>query len=179
MWYPVSDVVENEPVSVDDARFQIFSDEDDFDATLGMLIGSARAHVERYCNRQFAVHGMVWACDSWGDLSRLPAAPLVGDVEITYTDADGAVQSLDADIYQVRKDGLDPHIALAAGAAWPVIAPSSRITLTAKFGGGTPDDVKHAMLLLIADGFTARENAVRPSWTTVDALLSNHRRGAW
>ncbi|MFE3839415.1 head-tail connector protein [Pseudogemmobacter sonorensis] len=178
MWYPVSDIVTGEPVSEADAQAQIFADEDDFEVSIEMLIASARAHVEAYCNRQFATHAMAWACDGFGDFRRLPAAPATAITAISYLNPAGEETTLDAANYILRADGMEPWIALADGAQWPQRQPGSRVTVVGIFGG-CPPDVKHAMLLLIGDGFTTRENVARPVWTAVDALLANHRRGAW
>lgn len=179
MWYPVSDTVAVEPVTRADAQAQIFADETDFNASLDMLIASARGHVESYCNRLFADHSMVWTCDSFADLSRLPAAPAKAITSISYKNQDGETEALSPDVYELRADGLDPEIAKRDGQSWPDQLRGSRVTITGTFGGVCPPDVKHAMLLLIGDGFTTRENVGRPVWTAVDAILANHRRGAW
>lgn len=179
MWYPVSDSVATEPVTRADAQAQVAADEADFNTSLDMLIAAARAHVEGYCNRLFASHAMAWTCDGFSDFGRLPAAPAVSISAITYVDADGSGQTLGAEVYDLRQDGLEPRITLKAGQSWPAIQPGSRITVNGVFGGHLPHDVKHAILLLVGDGFTTRENVARPVWTAVDALLANHRRGAW
>lgn len=179
MWYPVSDVVSEEPITLAEASQHAYAEEDDFVATVTMLIASARAHAERYCNRQFASHAMIWACDSFDDLERLPAAPLVSVTSIAYVDEDGADQTLSGSIYDVRADGLDPNVVLVDGEAWPEIKSGSRITLTGVFGDDLPPDVKHGMLVLIASGFSVREDEERPEWSFVDSLFSNYRRGAW
>ena len=179
MWYPVSDTVGTEPIGLDEAEAQVMSSEGDFHVSLDMALNSARSQAEQYCNRQFALHDMVWRCDSFADFARLPAAPAVEIESITYTDVDGAVQTLAAEVYELRADGLDPSIALQHGETWPAIRTGSRITVTGTFGGDVPPDVRHAMLIMIADAFGVRESAARPAFTTVDALLANHRRGAW
>lgn len=181
MWRLVSDNITAEAVSLLEARAQVYvgEEEADFDMSIEMLIASARAHVEAYCNRQFATHVMAWTCDRFADLARLPAAPVMSVTAVEYLDPDGVVQILSASAYNLCADGLDPSVELTSGQSWPMIALGSRITLRGVFGGICPPEVKHAMLLLIGDGFASRENAVRPSWTSVDALLSNHRRGAW
>lgn len=179
MWYPVSDTITAEPIERSDAQAQVSADEVDFDTTLDMLIASARAHVEAYCNRAFAPHEMIWACDSFEDLARLPMAPAAAVTEITYIDPNGEEQTLPEVVYRLNADGLSPSISLRRGQVWPAISHGERIKVSASFGGDCPADVKHAMLLLIASGFTAKENDERPSWTAVDALLANHRRGAW
>lgn len=179
MWYPVSDTITTEPVKRSDAQAQVSADEVDFDTTLDMLIASARAHVEAYCNRAFADHAMVWACDSFEDLARLPMAPAKSITKISFIDREGAEQTVSAATYRLNADGLEPSISLQRGQVWPVVGAGERIEVSAAFGGDCPADVKHAMLLLIASGFTAKENEERPQWTAVDALLANHRRGAW
>ncbi|NPD15749.1 hypothetical protein HOY34_11100 [Xinfangfangia sp. D13-10-4-6] len=181
MWYPVADEVTVESVTDAEAlaQAQLDPDDTDFAASIAMLIAAARAHVEAYCNRQFAEHAMVWACDSFTDLRRLPAAPAKDITAISYVDVAGEEQMIEAQAYILRADGLSPWIAHADGRPWPAAKHGSRITVTGTFGGDCPPDVKHAMLLLIGDGFTIRENVARPVWTAVDALLANHRRGAW
>lgn len=179
MWYPVSDTVVSEPIGLAEARIQTQIDEADFDGNLSMLVASARAHVERYCGRSFASHQMTWSCDAFADLDRLPAAPLTEVDRIEYTDAEGVTLTLDPATYVPRPDGLSPAVVLAPGQSWPQTQPGSRIALTAKFGGDVPPDVLHAMLILVSEGFTSRENVARPVWTAVDALLCNHRRGIW
>jgi uncharacterized phiE125 gp8 family phage protein len=179
MWYPVADEVAAEPVTLDEAKAHLRTDLDVEDALIEGLIFASRAHVEAYCNQMFAAHAMTWACDSFSDLSRLPAAPAISITSIGFINLDGEAQTLLAGVYILRPDGLNPNIALVPGQSWPQIQPGSRITLTGEFGANCPKDVKHAILLLIGDDGEARGNTARPVWTTVDALLSNHRRGAW
>lgn len=179
MWYPVSDSIVAEPVSTADAQAQAFEDQDEFETSIEMLIASARAHVEAYCNQLFAAHTMTWECDGFGDFARLPAAPAVSVSEIRYRDMEGEPQVVDPAVYSLRPDYPAPRIILKRGHAWPRIEAGSRVAIDGAFGGMCPPDVKHAMLLLIGDGFTARANGARPAWTAVDALLANHRRGAW
>lgn len=179
MWYPVSDTIAAEPIERSDAQAQVKADEADFDTTLDMLVASARAHVEAYCNRAFAAHEMVWACDSFEDLARLPMAPATEVTKISFINSDGDEQIVPAETYRLNADGLEPSISLRRGQVWPIASHGERIEVSASFGGECPADVKHAMLLLIASGFTVKENEERPQWTAVDALLANHRRGAW
>lgn len=179
MWYPVSETVPTEPISLSEAQNHVFADEGDFTGSLEALIAAARAHVEAYCNRIFADRSMVWACDSFADFARLPAAPVISVTSIIYTNQDGETEALAPEVYDLRRDGFNAWVVRRHGQTWPQTQPGSQITLTAQFGGPCPPDVKHAMLLLIGDGFTTRGNAQRPVWTAVDALLANHRRGAW
>lgn len=180
MWYPSTVTVAPsvEPVTLAEAQDQCFAPEDEFDVTLTRLIKSAREHVEKYCNARFAEQTIMSECDSFADFARLPEGPLKSVTSITYADAAGNEQVLDASVYEARKDGLEPSIALKYGQVWPRIRFGSRITLTAIYGGSVPESVKHAMLLFIDDAFNNRANAKLDDWTALDALLCNHRRGA-
>lgn len=179
MWHPAADEVTAEPVTLEEAKAQLRADLDDEHALIEGLIAAARAHVEAYCNQMFAAHAMTWACDGFADLSRLPAAPAISVTSIGYVDLSGEAQTLPVEVYALRPDGLNPNVTLTPGQAWPQIQAGSRITLIGEFGASCPKDVKYAILLLIGEDGEDRGNKARPVWTTVDALLSNHRRGAW
>lgn len=181
MWYPVSDEITLDAVALEDARFQVrlSPGEDDFDWNLQMLIDSARGYVEAYCSRAFATHSMVWACDSFADFARLPMGPAVAISAIAYVDTEGEAQTVDPAVYELRPDGLEPMIALRPAQRWPRACPGARITVTGTYGGQCPDDVKNAMLLLIEEGFEPFDGRPLPVMSRVDALLANHRRGAW
>lgn len=179
MWYPVSDEVTTEAVTSAVVAGYLGVNEDELTSEIGFLVFAARAHVEAYCNRSFAAHLMTWECDRFADFSRVPAAPLLSITEISFVDLAGEAQVLDQGAFTIRADGLDPKIVLNHGAVWPQIQQGSRICITGTFGDATPDDVKHAILLLVGNADWDRENEARPAWTVVDGLLSNHRRGAW
>ncbi|WP_312529464.1 hypothetical protein [Paracoccus sp. (in: a-proteobacteria)] len=179
MWYAVSDEVTEEAVTPAEVSRQLRLNPDEDPADHDLQVSAARAHVEAYCNQSFAAHSMEWACDSFADFARLPAAPAASITAIAYVDGAGEAQSLGEEVFILRADGLEPRIDLRPGMAWPQIQQGSRISVTGSFGGRCPKDVSNAMLLLIGGWDDVRENAVQPIWTTVDSLLSNHRRGAW
>ena len=187
MWYPstVTAAPAVEPVSLAEAQEQcgVLQAETHFNALLGRLIKAARGHAEEYCNVVWAAQTIASPCDSFADLVRLPHGPLSSIVSISYLDAHGEAQTVADSVFEARKDGLEPSIALKPGQSWPRIRHGSRITLTAVFGGSVPDDVQHAMLMLIGHWFVNREAVVTGTIATtipmsVDALLCNHRRGA-
>jgi hypothetical protein len=104
---------------------------------------------------------------------------------IEYVNTAGTTQTLSTDVYELRAEGIEAAIVRKYNQVWPAIRPGSRITLTAVVGYATvPDDVKHAMLLLIGALFENREQTVigvsvasLPGSVNVDAFLANHRRG--
>ncbi|PWJ73833.1 putative phiE125 gp8 family phage protein [Pseudaminobacter salicylatoxidans] len=187
MWHPstVIGAPDAEPVTLADARGQcgILPGETHFDTQLNRLIKAARAHAEEYCNARWAGQTISSQCDSFADFSRLSEGPLKSVTSIEYVDADGNEQTVDATVYEEHKDGLEPSIALKPGQSWPRVRFGSRITLTAVYGGSVPESVQHAMLMLIGHWFVNRDAVVTGTIATtipmgVDALLSNHRRGA-
>lgn len=184
MWHPSTIIVlpAVEPVTLAEAQEQCFAPETDFVPILTRLIKAARAHVEGYCNARFAEQTIASPCDSFADFTRLPYGPLKAVQTIEYVDTAGDAQVVGETVYEARKDGLEPSIALKPGQAWPRIRFGSRITVAAVYGGTVPDDVKHAMLMLIAHWFLTRDAVVTGTIATsipmgVDALLCNHRRG--
>ena len=187
MWYPSTVTVAPtvEPVTLVEAKEQcgILVGEAHFDGMLNRLIKAARAHAEEYCSARWAGQTVTAQCDTFGDLARLPDGPLESVTSISYVDPAGEEQTISDDVYEPRKDGLEPSIVLKSGQSWPRIGFGSRIALTAVYGGEAPDSVKHAMLMLIGHWYVNREAAVTGTIATtipiaVDALLCNHRRGA-
>lgn len=202
MWYPAAITVAAtaEPVSMAQALRQCRLEPDD---TLNLeyiqdLIPRARAHVERQCAVRFATQTVTMSCDhftahrwwqqteymqSAGDMARLPEAPVQSITSISYVDVDGMTQTLSASVYELRADGLEAAIVLKYNQVWPPIQVGSRITVVAVVGYATaPEDVVHAMLVLISFWFENREAVhIGTMATNLDfmgeAMLCNHRRG--
>lgn len=186
MWYPASITTPAaaEPVTLEEAKAHLRVDGSDEDALIEGVIAAARAHVEAYCAVPFATQTIEAKCDGFADFSRLPVAPVQSVGAITYLDTAGAPQTLSADVYELRADGLEASIVLKYGQTWPAVQPGSRITMVAVVGyAAAPEDVKQALLLLIGHWYEHREavnigNIVTAVPMAVDALLCNHRRGA-
>jgi uncharacterized phiE125 gp8 family phage protein len=176
MWYPATeDAVDpaNEPVSLQEAKLQTrTADFNDDDAYLQMLIAAARDHVEGYCSAKFAPRSLEIKCTSFDDFCHLPVTPVTEITAIEYVDSVGATQTLADTVYELRGDA----IALKYGQQWPGIQIGSLITVTVVTGfASCPPTVKHAMLLWISEAYENRESAKLDGWSTMDALLSNHR----
>jgi uncharacterized phiE125 gp8 family phage protein len=186
MWYPatITTPAAGEPVSDAEAKAHLVVIDDD-DATLvTRLVKAARTHTEKYCGVRLAEQTISVACDRFADMCRFPEAPMKSVTSIKYIDTDGIEQTLPTSVYQPRPDGLEPSISLKYNQSWPATQPKSRITVEAIVGyEAAPEDVKHAMLLLIGHFYANREAVnVGTIVTTVplgfDSLLVNDRRNA-
>ncbi len=169
-----------EPVTQADARTQcrIVSSDTSFDTQLTRLIAAARDHVEKYCAMRFAERTITMRADSFVDLATLPEAPLKAVTSITYRDPAGNEQTLSDTVYELGGDRFSPAIVLKDGQQWPE---GTAIGIAVVSGGGVPEGVAHAMLMLVAHWFAVREavnvgNIVSQVPMAVEALLSNERR---
>lgn len=185
-WYPhtVTVAPASEPVTLGEAKAQCRVDGTDSDTLLAAQIAAARSYVEDYCGRALVARTVTVKCDSFDDFAVFPVVPLSSVTSVSYVDSAGASQTLSADVYEVRSDGLTASVALKHGQSWPSIQSGSRITVTAVVGGVVPEAVKQALLLLIGHFFSNREAVsvgatVAETPIAVSALLANHRSFAF
>jgi uncharacterized phiE125 gp8 family phage protein len=189
MWYSPKSIgaVSAEPVTLATGKTQcrLTAVDTSFDDEITRLITVARDHVEKRTGMRYAERSITIECDSFSDFaSRLPEAPLKTVTSVTYTDAEGASQTLADTIYQPAGNRFSPTIELKPDQSWPEVAPASRIELVATFGGDVPPEVVQAMLMLIAHWFNVKEavnvgNIVTEVPMAVDALLTTEQRGIY
>lgn len=181
MWYPSAITVlpTTEPVTLEEACAHLRVDDEGERFTVQHLITMSRAFVEDYCAARFATQTAVMKCDGFGDLARMPEAPIQSVTSVTYVDTAGATQTLSTDVYELRADGLEAAIVTKYGKTWPIVRPGSRVTVTAVVGTAIiPPPVKHAILLHLAFSYERREGGKTTELDAMAALLSNYRRGA-
>ncbi len=183
MWYPhaVTIAPANEPVTLALAKAQCRVEDTNEDDLIGGYVAAARAHVEAYCNTPLVSRTITVKCDSFCDFATFPLGPMASVSSVAYVDTDGATQTLAGTVYELRNDGLDVSLVLKYDQSWPAIQSGSRITVTGVAGyAAIPDDVSHAILLLIAHWYQNREavgDGVVILPMGIDALLCNHRKG--
>lgn len=182
MWYPhtVTVAAASEPVTATEAKTQCRIDGSDSDSDIAGLIAAARGYVESYLGSPLISRTVTVKCNRFADFAAFPVVPLSSVSGITYVDGAGSTQTLSTSVYEVRSDGLTASIALKNDQSWPDIQTGSRITVTAVVGySSVPDEIKHAILLLISQWYDNRAAASdRPLIEVphaVEALLANRR----
>lgn len=112
--------------------------------------------------------------------------PDVSAATVTYLDAAGTSQELNADLYEIVESDLGAMIVLRPGFDAPSLSAQDSLPITVTFtaGYGSPDDVpdalKQAIRLLVAHWFENREAVVVGTITAtlpmgVKSLIANHR----
>lgn len=155
------------------------------DAEITAIIPTARAKVEELSGR--ALITQTW--DRWYDygfprLIELPWAPLQSAV-ITYVDANGDTQTLDASLYTVDTDSEPGRIYPADGQCWPVtraIPKAVKVRYVAGYGdeaADVPEQLRHAVAMMTAELFNNREDSApvtlaRVPWG-VKALVGSYK----
>ena len=166
------------PVSVDEAKAHLAVDHSDHDAMIEGLTRAALAHAEQWCGRAFEPQTWELTLDEFpASEIELPLGPLQSVASVRYIDADGVEQTIDPAEYEVDLSSSDGWV-VAVG-SWPVvmgIINAVRVRFVA--GDETPEDVRHAILLLIGHWYANREagGASEAIPFGVDALLGLHRR---
>jgi hypothetical protein len=110
-------------VSLEEAKLALGESGSDRDELIEGLILAAQAELDGpkgWVGVSVAQQGVEVTFDSFDcPPIRLPGGPIIGDVAVTYLDADGASHVLDVADYEVLPDG---SLSLVAGGAWPALA---------------------------------------------------------
>lgn len=183
MWYPatVTTAPTSTAVTLEQvkAQCQIAVGDTSRDDQLNQLIKAVQSQVERYCAIRVVPQTVTLPCDAFSDFCRVPEAPIKQVESVKYSDPAGVEQTLPAEIYEVRKDGLSPSIALKHGKAWPEILPRSRITVSLVAGfDPVPADLVAAMLLMIAKQFSFSRSDLLKRREDVEGIGSTQWAGA-
>jgi uncharacterized phiE125 gp8 family phage protein len=178
-----------EPVTTAEAKSHLRVDGSDEDTYIDTLVKSARLWVERTSGLALVTQTHDGSLDAFpaSDCIKLPKYPLVSVTTVTYYDDDLSTSTVFSSAnYQVDTAKRPPRIVLKNGASWPSdsLRLSSGVVIRAIYGFGTasavPEDIKHAIKLLVGQMYAHREpevtgTIVSPVRFAVDALLAPHR----
>lgn len=160
-------------VQTDHAKPWLRIDHSDEDTLIASLVTRATNVVEHLTNRQMINASWTYQVDMFPHQNAIffPIAPLVSVTSITYTDANGAEQTLPTSVYGVGTIRDPGRIFLKSGQEWPsTLDQANVVTVVAECGYGAnyhsvPEPLKHAVLMLVSHYYEHRE-AVDPKGNT-------------
>lgn len=184
------------PISLSEAKAWLDINYTDKDTIITGLIKAATAHLDGWSGilgRCLVEQSWRQDFDRFARCLRIPLAPVLEITSIKYDDEAGDEQTVSADEYALLNDDLGPYILFNDDVSFPALSavrPAVRVTYKAGYAnGGThpnytstvPDDIKHAIALLVRHWFdnpTAVVVGVSAQAVpmSVDALLAKHRR---
>lgn len=176
----------SQPVTLDDAKLQCRIPEADttHDVLLAKYVENAAETIERATGSRLGEHTMRLELDGFpsGEID-LCVYPVISITSVEYDDTANVTQGLnvDADYWQ-DLGGMYPK--LKPVTSWPATMagkPASvRITMQVGFTTDLPPDIRHAVLIRVAEYFQNNaESSQQESFaaeTTVKALLSTYCR---
>ncbi|KJS45238.1 MAG: hypothetical protein VR71_02155 [Roseovarius sp. BRH_c41] len=178
----------NDPVDLASAKQHCRVDHDDDDVLISSLITAAAQYLDRPSGiLGRAVMSQVWRLEltGWPENLALPVEP-VASVVVTYTDANGAEQTLDASAYTLSAwPSYATEWRFVRDAVRPVLHDSPypvKFTITAGYANAAavPQPLKTAMLMLVAHWYRTRETVVmggvNETPMAFDALIAPYRR---
>lgn len=158
-----------EPLTATEAKQHLRVDHTDDDTLIESLIKAARRSAEVFQGRSYLTQTWKMYLDTFpcDKCIYLPFPPLQSVSSITYIDGNGDVQTLATSQYQVDAKSQPGRVILEPGYSWPATE-SGRvnaviITFVAGYGAtsaSVPENIRHAIRLILGDMYTQRENTV-------------------
>lgn len=156
------------PVSLIDAKQQLYVDHSDEDALIEGMIAAATLHAQSFTQRLFVNQTVEWVLPGFAPCIKLPVAPVAKDgiVSIKYIDwTTRAEAELDAAKYVAQPCGPTLKLFPAFGMTWPLVLAHSAEPVVIRFTVGeavkdVPANVKTAILMHVAHLYRNRESVV-------------------
>jgi uncharacterized phiE125 gp8 family phage protein len=170
------------PVTLDEARAHCRVTHTDENALLTGYIKAATRYVEQ--NLSASIAEQVWGLtlDAFSDYIELARGPVISVDAFAYIDTAGSPQTVDSGLYTVDLVSRAPWIVRNSSSSWPTPMDGiNMVSVTYTAGMGVvPEDLKHAILLLVGHWHLNREavnvgNTVTEVPLAVDALLQPYR----
>lgn len=174
-------------VSLAEMRMHARIDADDEDLVLAGYITAATRHVEKLAGHKLVTQTWTQSFSGLADRIYLHMHPVSSVSSVTYYDSDNASQTLTSTLYRLVQGWDGNYIARDSASTYPDTyerPDAVTVTMVAGYGasaGNIPDDLRHAVMLLAAQWYESREDALpmemRPIPNGVMALVAPHRRG--
>jgi uncharacterized phiE125 gp8 family phage protein len=174
------------PVDLASAKVHCRVEHDDDDVFIQSMIGAAARHIERILGRAVMPQEWLLELTAWQDAVVLPIEP-VRSVVVTYTDAAGDQQTLDAATYLLSAwPSMATEWRFASGALRPELDDEEypvRFAIGAGYADAdsVPEDLKVAVQMLVGHWYKHREAVVSGTISSelpigVSALIAPYRR---
>lgn len=159
-----------EPVSLDELKSHARILGDDENATLSAILTAARQALEIFTRRTFVETTYKIRLDGFPRSREiyLERPPLMAVDSITYTDEDGAPQTLAAADYQVDANVEPGRVVLAPDASWPATEAQRIASVVIEYRAGygatastVPEAIRQGILLL-AGAWEANREEITP-----------------
>lgn len=176
-----------EPVTLTEAKLHVRQDGTADDDLITSLIKAARETVENITGRALITQTWRMTMDAFPSdgVIWVPRPNLLTVTSITYTDSNGATQTLASTEYVVDVDSLPGRIHRAYNVSWPdtrAVPNAVTVTFTAGYGAASlvPESYKAAIKLLVGNWYENREQVIVGTTSSdlpmgVQALLGGYR----
>jgi uncharacterized phiE125 gp8 family phage protein len=175
--WKVTTAASEAPITVTEAKEWLRVEHSVDDDLISAIVSAVTATAESYLSQALVTQTITEKYDHWGDaVLNLTMHPVQSVTSITYTDDDGATQTLSSSLYVVDTFKPRAQVRPAYNETWPTArtTPNS-ITVVYQAGYGdaadVPEDIKLALRLMIADAYENRTDSVRQLPTASKYLL--------
>lgn len=182
MYFKVETGPATEPLTTAEVKDRLKIDHPDEDDMIDSFITGARQMVEDYCSMGLILQTVSQTFDDFPSTGPLYLHyhPFVAITSITYTDTEGATQTLTTDKYTGAGQGFLYRVGLKNGQSWPNTASEiGAVKVTYQIGyadaDSVPDNIKAAMVKIIGQWHAKREDSVRKMPTESEFILSKYR----
>ncbi len=172
------------PVTIDEAKDHLRVNHDSENGYIDSLIRAAVESTEDDTGRAWINRTLQMTLDRFPvgtefELPRSPVSSTAGDTVITYTDTDGATQTLATSVYGVDVTPIAPVVFLKDGQRWTDTLGTQPAVVTVQFVAGygattvsVDPRVKPAILLLVGLWYREREPVSMGSMSKIPMAVS-------
>lgn len=163
------------PVTLDEAKRHCRVTNSASDTVLQRLVEAATTYIEEYIERSLAHQTWKLSLDCFSDAIRLLRGPVSEITSFQYVDADGALTDVPEALYTLDTESDPAWIVRNSDEAWPDTLDAVNVVQVTYTAGcaPVPEDLKHAILLLVGHWFDEREGAEFPM--AIHMLCVPHR----
>jgi uncharacterized phiE125 gp8 family phage protein len=156
----------SEPVTLSEAKAQLSVTSSAHDTRITSLITTARRQVERYLKRALITQTWKVYYNCFHAVMELPYPPLQSVTHVKYYDDSGTLQTLSSDLYWEDLASEPGKIVRKYDAVYPELLAGRPNAVEIQYVAGycdaedVPEDIRHAILMLVTDYFDNRGEVV-------------------